>query len=101
MFDRVWFTCPCGEMLEAQSKAGPQTLNDYTPFTAPPAVAVDVIGEELFCAKCQETYVVRGQVTTSLQLEKGAARRPLNYASLSAEEQWAIDKALGILDDKA
>jgi len=27
-----------------------------------------------------------------------AALRPSNYATLSAEEQWAVDKRLGILD---
>jgi len=27
-----------------------------------------------------------------------AKRRPINYCELSPEEQWAVDKQLGILD---
>lgn len=31
-------------------------------------------------------------------LARTACQRPTNYADLSGEEQWAIDKRLGILD---
>jgi hypothetical protein len=35
---------------------------------------------------------------THEEMFQAALRRPCNYLSLSAREQWAIDKDLGILD---
>lgn len=32
------------------------------------------------------------------EMFRAALRRPKNYFDLSAEQQWAIDKELGILD---
>lgn len=32
------------------------------------------------------------------EMFQAALRRPYNYHNLSGEEQWAIDKQLGILD---
>jgi hypothetical protein len=38
---------------------------------------------------------------TGVPLSEGARqakKRPSNYCEMSAQEQWAVDKALGILD---
>jgi len=45
------------------------------------------------CWRCADTMDL-----TTLDQRLAAARRPSNYADLSAQDQWTIDKELGILD---
>lgn len=66
LFDTLWINCPkCSEPYEAQSKAGPCNLNNYSIADAPLAVLADVaettgIGSRRYnpytCQKCQTLF---------------------------------------------
>lgn len=67
-----------------------------------------------FCSRCHGVLPTSNVLTGSVKvcicddeltpverperLGDRAKKRPANYAELSAEEQWAIDKELGLLD---
>ena len=60
-FDTVTFLCPnCGSKIEEQSKAGDCELKNYSPSTAPPKVAADLIGESVWCDSCKRSYTIAG-----------------------------------------
>jgi hypothetical protein len=51
--------------------------------------------EEFIAGLRQKAELAKGQLGAQAQQ---ATLRPIDYAELSPEEQWAIDKRLGILD---
>ena len=58
MFDSVIIICDCGEEVEFQSKAGECLLDTFKIDEVPPAIAVDLDGqqERCRCGRMIQTY---------------------------------------------
>ena len=57
MFDSVIIICDCGEEVEFQSKAGDCLLETFRIDDVPPAIAVDLDGQEGHC-RCGRTIQI-------------------------------------------
>ena len=58
MYDSVWVSCPkCDKGIEVQSKVGPCQLKNYYD-EAPPGIAQNINGEEIYCEQCKSPYRV-------------------------------------------
>lgn len=59
MYDTVNFSCPiCRTHLEVQSKSGKCLLNDYSCDEVPPEIATDIVGDDVYCDKCEKSFKV-------------------------------------------
>lgn len=60
MFDTVIFRCPkCnGATIFEQSKAGECLLIDYNSNEVPTEIALDILGNKVWCEKCNETFEI-------------------------------------------
>jgi len=64
MFDSIMFNCPsCDSSLEEQSKSGRCMLDIYPGYKVPVGIAEDIIGNQLYCEKCDKTYIIREKHT--------------------------------------
>ena len=60
VFDSVYATCACGELLEWQTKAMPCPYLERFPLDAVPiAAALDLQDSTAHCEKCGRTYALR------------------------------------------
>ena len=58
-FDSVYFRCPrCQDRIEVQSKAAECDLHDYEPDAVPAKIAADIVGERVWCARCDVSWTV-------------------------------------------
>lgn len=74
MFDTIYFKCPtCGAKIELQSKgADSPSLSEYDYRAVPLQVAAGVLGSQVCCNDCCETFRVHvpyGYSTICLGLE--------------------------------
>jgi len=68
MFDEVNFHCTnCGEIIEAQSKAGDCSLSTYGIHDMPPAIAADLNGQSFICPKCDKVNTIRVQTLSYVE----------------------------------
>ncbi len=74
--NRSYLCVFCGGLKEKVKKEGLQAIDNY---------------QGMICGGVEDMKIRRF-------MQKQAEKRPDNYESLSAREQWEIDKELGILD---
>jgi hypothetical protein len=68
MFDTVLFKCPkCGKQLEEQSKAGECLLEDFSENRVPVVIALSIVGNDVYCGDCKETFEVAYQAYEPLK----------------------------------
>ena len=80
IYDTVVVPChSCGLRLEFQSKAGPCSMNEWSPQEASDAVLVDIAGQKEQCANCgrwTECRLEQRPVVTFVKLEPTNTKSP-------------------------
>lgn len=58
MFDEVIAPCPCGGVVQFQSKAGECSLRVYPAAEVPLEIAAEIHGTSGICDKCGTSYTI-------------------------------------------